>query len=78
MDTIKKLDPHPYTACIQRSVESEGIIPMGLVHDHFQNYLMLLKKQKLKIMHTANLDGYSGSISEISALKALKDCKFLI
>lgn len=29
-------------------------------------------------MHIANLDGYSGSISEVSALKALKDCKFLI
>ena len=50
---------------------------MGLVHDHFQDYLILLKKRKLKLMHTANLDGYSGSISEVSALKALKDCTVL-
>lgn len=45
METIKKLDPHPYTACIQRSGESEGIIPIGLVHDHFQDYLILLKSE---------------------------------
>jgi|BarGraNGADG00212_2_1021979.scaffolds.fasta_scaffold120619_2 hypothetical protein len=45
---------------------------MDLAYNHFQDYINLLKKRKLKLMHTAaNLDGSSGSISEVSALKVL-------
>jgi hypothetical protein len=71
MDTIKKLNPNHDRARIRRSGKSEGIIPIDLVHDHFQDYLKLLEKRKLKLMHTSSLDGNSGSISEVSYLKAL-------
>ena len=70
MDTIKKLNPNHDRARIRRSGKSEGIIPIDLVHDHFQDYLKLLEKRKLKLMHTSSLDGNSGSISEVSYLKA--------
>jgi rhodanese-related sulfurtransferase len=77
MDNIKKLDPNPDRARIQRSEKSEGIIPIDLVHDHFQDYLKLLEKRKLKIMHTSSLDDNYGSISEVSSLKALMGNTFL-
>ncbi len=73
-DTIKKVNLHPYRSRIQRSGESAGGIFMDLAHNHFQDYINLLEKRKLKLMHTAaNLDGNSGNSSEVSALKVLVD-----
>ncbi len=56
------------------SGESAGGIFMNLAYNHFQDCINLLKKRKLKLMHTAaNLDGNSGSILEVSALRVLVD-----
>jgi len=78
MDTIQNLNPHPYRARIQRSGESADITLMGLTHDHLQDYLNLVKKRKLKLTYIAGFDGNSGNISEVSALRALKGCTYLI
>lgn len=45
---------------------------MDLAYNHFQVYINLLKKRKLKLMHTAaNLDSSYGSLSGVSALRVM-------
>jgi len=71
-DTVNKVNLHPYRSRIQRSGESAGGIFMDLAYNHFQNYVNLLEKRKLKLMHiAANLDGNSGNSSKVSAMKVL-------
>jgi len=77
MDIIKEINLHPYSSRIQRSGESAGIMPVGFVHYRYQDSLKLLKIRRLKFIHTASLDGNSGSISEVSKLKVLKGCAYL-
>ncbi len=48
MDIINELNSHPCRVCVQKAGKSESFIPVGLVRDHFQNYLKLLKFESMR------------------------------
>lgn len=48
MDTINELNSHPCRVCVQKAGKSKSITPVGLVRDHFQNYLKLLKFESMR------------------------------
>jgi hypothetical protein len=55
MDSIDRLNPHPLRANIWGSGELTGIMPVDLAHNRYHDYLELLKKRKLKLIHIACL-----------------------
>ncbi|MDQ1253328.1 MAG: hypothetical protein QG646_2483 [Euryarchaeota archaeon] len=77
MDTINQLNPHPYRASIRGSGELTDIMPVDFMHNRYQDYLKLLKKRKLKLIHIACLYGNSGSNFEVSIFKVLAGRMFV-
>ena len=75
---IEQLNPHACLTYLVKNQDSHEATLIDPILDHVEDYLQLLKKQKLNLTHVIDTHTHADHISGAAAIKDRTDCEYIM